>query len=299
MQPTFGTTAWVAELSAAAESAGAGTIWASDHLFWRRPAGECMTTLAVAAMATHHAALGTCVLQLPLRQPAVVAKQAAALQTLSGGRFVLGVGVGSHEGEYAAAGASFAARGRALDEGIATLRRAWAGARTADTAEYRLSPANPAPIWVGGSSPAARRRAATAADGWVPLFVAPGDYAAGLAEVRELAEAAGRNPSALTPAAVVVAAPGPDVARATESGLAWLSDLYGLPPKAFARHVVAGPPEHCAEAVARYHDAGAAHVVVMVAGDDAIDGFSSIASVVGRTGGREPSPAIEMAGVGA
>lgn len=304
---TFGTTEWITSICAQAESAGAGALWASDHLFWRRPAGECMTTLAVAASVLRRAALGTCVLQLPLRQPSAVAKQAAALQVLSGGRFVLGVGVGSHRGEYDAAGASFAGRGHALDAGIVAVRQAWstgtgeagtgeAGTGEGGTGDYRLAPALPAPVWVGGSSPAARRRAATLADGWVPLFLDPARFGTGVREVRDLAAAAGRDPSAIVAAVVMVASPGADAARAERSGLAWLADLYGLPPKAFARHLVAGPPERCAEVVAAYHDAGAAHVVVMVAGDDAPGGFASIASLVGRTGGREPSPAIEMAG---
>ena len=72
-------------------------------------------------------------LQLPLRRPAAVAKQAAALQLLSGGRFVLGVGVGIHEGEYERAGVDFHRRGRLMDEGVAKVRAAWASAGAAPT----------------------------------------------------------------------------------------------------------------------------------------------------------------------
>src|SRR6202035_5368334 len=73
-----------------AEAAGAGALWACDHLFWHGPALETLSALGVAAAATRRAAIGSCVLQLPLRNAAVVAKQAAALQHLSGGRMVLG-----------------------------------------------------------------------------------------------------------------------------------------------------------------------------------------------------------------
>ena len=142
----------------AAEDAGAAALWACDHLFWHGPALEAMTALAVAATATRRAAIGTCVLQLPLRHPPAVAKQAAALQHLSGGRMVLGVGVGTHRGEYDAAGVDFATRGRRLDEGIATLRRAWAS--PGDGSYAQLPAPAPVPVWVGGSSeaaPAARR----------------------------------------------------------------------------------------------------------------------------------------------
>ena len=108
---------------------GADALWACDHLFWHGPSLEPMTALAIAATATDTATLGTCVIQLPLRQAPVVAKQAASLQTLTRGRFVLGVGVGSHAGEYEQAGLDYHARGRQLDAGIAELRRSWASGR--------------------------------------------------------------------------------------------------------------------------------------------------------------------------
>ena len=123
---TTGSAAEVAELWRRAEATGADSLWAVDHLYWPHPMGESLTTLAVAAGATSSATLGTCVLQLPLRRPAAVAKQATALQLLSGGRFVLGVGVGIHEGEYIRAGVDFHRRGALMDEGIAEMQRAWA-----------------------------------------------------------------------------------------------------------------------------------------------------------------------------
>ena len=152
-----------------AEQLGADALWACDHLFWHGPSLESMMALAVAATATHSAMLGTCVIQLPLRQAPVVAKQAASLQTLTRGRFILGVGVGSHAGEYEQAGRDYHSRGRQLDAGIGELRRSWAsggGVTAGDTAaegadRYRQLPEPPAvPVWVGrllGSSPASGR----------------------------------------------------------------------------------------------------------------------------------------------
>ena len=106
----------VSELCRQVEDSGADSLWAVDHLFWPHPIGEPLTTLAVASVATTRPMLGTCVLQLPLRRPAAIAKQATALQLLSGGRFVLGVGVGVHEGEYERAGTEYHRRGRLMDE---------------------------------------------------------------------------------------------------------------------------------------------------------------------------------------
>jgi len=266
----------LAELCRRVEATGAASLWAVDHLFWPHPIGEALTTLAVAAVATSGPLLGTCVLQLPLRRPEAVAKQATALQRLSSGRFVLGLGVGSHEDEYERAGVDFHRRGRLMEDGVAGLRAAWdvPGAPGAPDAEYVQEPASaaPVPLWFGGSSDAARRRAARVGDGWVPLFLDPEDYAAGLAALRRETADAGREPDAVEAAVVVFACVGDDV-EAPARGASWLSHLYRLPPKAFQRHLVAGSPETCAAALGRYADAGARHIVVMVAGSPAVEHF--------------------------
>ena len=119
----------IAQLTAVcrgAEQLGADALWACDHLFWHGPSLECMVALAIAATATDRSLIGTSVLQLPLRQAPAVAKQSATLQTLTQGRVILGVGVGSHPGEYEQAGIDYHSRGRQLDAGIAELRRSWA-----------------------------------------------------------------------------------------------------------------------------------------------------------------------------
>jgi alkanesulfonate monooxygenase SsuD/methylene tetrahydromethanopterin reductase-like flavin-dependent oxidoreductase (luciferase family) len=277
--PTFGSTQWVSALAAGAEEAGAGGIWVTDHLFWRVPTIECLTTVAVAASATHRAILGSCVLQLPLRAAAVLAKQAAALQVLSGGRFVLGVGIGSHRREYDLAGVPFARRGTAFDSGIAALRSAWHGeASSSEPHEYRLAPAPPVPVWVGGSSDAALHRAATLGDGWVPLFLGPEEFGASLTHLRALASSEGRDPAAIAAAPVMVTSIGDDASRARASGCTWLSRLYSLPPKAFQRHLVAGSVDHCAQSARAYLDAGATHVIVMIAADNALEQFTALAA---------------------
>jgi alkanesulfonate monooxygenase SsuD/methylene tetrahydromethanopterin reductase-like flavin-dependent oxidoreductase (luciferase family) len=269
------------ELCQRAEATGADSLWAVDHVFWPHPINECLTTLAIAAAATRRPTLGSCVLQLPLRQPAAVAKQAAALQHLSGGRFVLGVGVGSHEGEYIRAGVDFHTRGRQMDRGIAALGSAWsAGSDGVDepAAGYLMEPRAPrVPLWIGGSSPAARRRAAAVGDGWVPLFLGPDEYGAALSELRRDTEGAGRHPDDVETAVVVFVRVGPPAA-ARQDGLRWLSELYRVPPKAFERHLVAGPSEECAAALGRFVEAGAGHIVVMVAGTDAVGQFGLLRS---------------------
>lgn len=272
----------LAELCRQAEATGADSLWVVDHLYWPHPIGEAFTTLAVAAVTTSRPLLGTCVLQLPLRPPAVVAKQATALQLLSDGRFVLGLGVGIHEPEYVRAGIDYRRRGQLMDEGVDGLRRAWAGL-DAGGDDYVQAPASaPIPLWFGGASAAARRRAAAVGDGWVPLFLAPDKYKAALAALRRETAGAGRDPESVQAGVVVFACVGDDD-EAPVRGARWLSELYRLPPKAFQRHLVAGSPETCAAALADYADAGARHILVMVAGSPAVEHFGLLqAAFVGQ-----------------
>jgi alkanesulfonate monooxygenase SsuD/methylene tetrahydromethanopterin reductase-like flavin-dependent oxidoreductase (luciferase family) len=224
-------------------------------------------------MATTRAAVGTCVLQLPLRHPPAVAKQASALQHLSGGRLVLGVGVGTHRGEYDAAGVVYAGRGRQLDEGLDSLQRSW-GAGGAGG--YRQLPdAGPIPVWMGGSSEAALRRAGRRGDGWIPLFVPPEDYASAMGRLDKEAERAGRRPADVARAIVTFVSVG--ARGAADRGREWMSSLYGLPAKVFSRHLVTGGARACATSLARFVEAGAGHIAVFVADDDPLDQFEDVA----------------------
>ena len=115
----------------------------------------------------------------------------------------------------------------------------------------------------------------------MPLFLTPEDYADALAALRRETAEAGRAEDAVVPAVVVFAAVGDD--DAGERGAAWLSHLYRLPAKAFRRHLVAGSPETCAAGLRRFAGAGAAHIVVMVAGSPAVDQFGALlAAFAGR-----------------
>jgi alkanesulfonate monooxygenase SsuD/methylene tetrahydromethanopterin reductase-like flavin-dependent oxidoreductase (luciferase family) len=232
-------------------------------------------------MATTHAAVGTCVLQLPLRHPPDVAKQAASLQHLSGGRFVLGVGVGGHEGEYEAAGVVYAGRGRRLDDGLDTLERSW---EAEGAGRYRQLPEpERIPVWVGGSSEAALRRAARRGDGWIPLFVPPEDYGAAMGRLDKEIERSGRRPTDVARAIVAFVSVG--ARGAADRGRTWMSSLYGLPTKMFSRHLVAGGARVCAASLARFVEAGAGHVAVFVADDDPLVQFEDVAGeFAGLTG---------------
>ncbi len=164
-----------------------------------------------------------------------------------------------------------------MDEGIAAMRTAWGTGSNAES-RYRQEPTSPrVPLWIGGASPAARQRAAAVGDAWVPLFVTADDYGPALEHLRTETVAAGRPVDAVEPAVVVFVHVGRD-GQAHEDGAQWLSDLYGVPPKAFERHLVAGSSESCAAALGRFVEAGARHIVVMVAGANAVRHFGFLRS---------------------
>ncbi|MEU0852955.1 LLM class flavin-dependent oxidoreductase [Streptomyces flaveolus] len=149
------------------EGLGFGALMVSDHVAitpdvaerYPEPFYEPFTTLSWLAGLTTTVRLGTTVLVLPYRHPLLVARMTANLHQLSGGRFVLGAGVGWARQEFEALGVPFTARGRLTDECLGILREA----RDAGRQEGHV------PVWIGGHSEAALRRAARFGDAWHPL----------------------------------------------------------------------------------------------------------------------------------
>ena len=173
------------------------------------PVADPLTCLAFVAAATERILLGTGVLLLPYHHPVALAKRLATLDVLSKGRMrLLTVGVGALPGEAAAGGVDFATRGRRADEAIDVLRLLWSGGEDGVSYDGEFfsftslcsypKPLDRLPIHVGGSSPAAARRAGQRGDGYFPggrLTRAERD--AQLELMRETARAAGRDPGAL------------------------------------------------------------------------------------------------------
>jgi probable F420-dependent oxidoreductase len=147
----------------------------------------------------------TQVLILAQRQTVLVAKQAASLDVLSGGRFRLGVGVGWNEVEFVGLNENFHNRGRRSEEQVAVMRALWAEPhvdfkgrwhRIEDAGINPLPGARKIPLWYGGHAEVTLRRCARWGDGWMPLAYPPGDAAgAAIATLRRYAEEAGRDPA--------------------------------------------------------------------------------------------------------
>jgi alkanesulfonate monooxygenase SsuD/methylene tetrahydromethanopterin reductase-like flavin-dependent oxidoreductase (luciferase family) len=171
------------------EEAGFQSLSVLDRLVFDNY--EALTTLAAAAAVTSRAQLITAVLLAPLHtNTALLAKQAATIDAISGGRLVLGIGVGSREDDYEAAGADFHHRGRNLNRALSRLRRIWDGIEGIGPAP--ASPGGPQ-ILIGGRSPAALWRAAHFGEGWIQGGGGPQSFADGVAAVRAAWEDAGRG----------------------------------------------------------------------------------------------------------
>jgi probable F420-dependent oxidoreductase len=174
----------------------------------KMPILEAFMTLSYIAASTSRIGLGTEVLVLPQRQPVLVAKQLSTLDTLSGGRTRLGVGVGWQESEFEALGEDFKTRGRRMDEAIRLIRACWGDEQVDFAGEfYRINAmamepkpvqGDRLPIWIGGASPRSLERTGTLGDGWLAGAEEPEVAARLLSEIRGHAEAANRDPASIS-----------------------------------------------------------------------------------------------------
>ncbi|HSI97601.1 MAG TPA: TIGR03619 family F420-dependent LLM class oxidoreductase [Gaiellaceae bacterium] len=183
--PNFGEGSSPDGIRQAAESAedlGFDSVWATEHIIVGpegvNPYGRVyapLVTLGWIAGFTERVALGTSILLAPLHHPIHLAKEAATLQELSGGRLLLGLGMGWHEDEFRYLGVEFRGRGRRADEGIRLVRALWRGERNFTGEHWSLEDATFAPLpdpepelWFGGSSRRAVRRALEHGGVWHP-----------------------------------------------------------------------------------------------------------------------------------
>jgi alkanesulfonate monooxygenase SsuD/methylene tetrahydromethanopterin reductase-like flavin-dependent oxidoreductase (luciferase family) len=186
-----------------AEGLGFDLLMMSDHIVitpdvakeYPPPFYEPFTTLAWLAGVTGSIRLGTTVLIAPYRHPLLIARMAANLNDLSGGRLVLGVGVGWAVQEFDALGVPFRQRGTLTDDYLRAIRAAWE-----NDEDYR---AGPIPIWVGGNSDAGLRRAVRLGDAWHPLRFTMAWLREALGRMTEYADQQGRPVPSLMPRIVL------------------------------------------------------------------------------------------------
>jgi len=262
-----------------AEPLGFDSLWASDHLAFHVPVPESLTLLAFAAAATQRIALGTAVYLVPLRHPVLIAKQAATLDALCEGRFVLGVGIGGeYPPEFDAVGVPVHERGARTDEAIPLLRRLWSERDVVHAGRFfRLGPVTieprpqrpgGPPIWVGGRAPRALRRAGRLGDGYISHMVSPEHYQANLATIAGHAREVGRGGRRFATAAFLFTALGSRFEDAHAAAAKALARVYARPFEDAARkYCLLGRPEDCLEQMRRFCRVGVRHFILSPLGD--------------------------------
>jgi probable F420-dependent oxidoreductase len=270
-----------AELAAVARACDANGFYSvsvCDHVAIPRERAPTMTTtwydtvatLGWIAGFTARVRLLSHVYVVAYRHPLQTAKAFATLDALSGGRAILGVGAGHVEGEFDALGVPFAQRGRITDEAVMAIRAALSDEWGGGDVGQRPRPVQPGgpPIWVGGSSDAALRRAARLGDGWLPQGPPEGGMATAIATLRRLREDAGRD--------------GP---FAIGGGI----NLYvGQPSFEVPRWTVTGEADKIAATVRDLVALGVNHVAVRIASRTCQEHVDQIAAF-----GRDVAPLVE------
>lgn len=257
-----------------AEALGFDSLWVGDHVAFHVSIPDSLTLLAFAAGATERILLGTAVYLVPLRHPTLIAKSAATLDQLSGGRLVLGVGIGGeYPPEFAAVEVPVRERGARADEALPLLRRLWSETQvTHEGRHFHLGPvtlepkpARPGgpPLWVGGRAPAAMRRAGRLGDGYISHMASAERYRANLELIAASAREAGRGPLPFSTAAFLFTCMDDRFERAHARAAALLGRLYARPFEDAARkYCLLGPASACLEQLRSFAAAGARHFIL-------------------------------------
>ena len=268
-------------LAQRAEGLGYDSVWVGDSLL-ARPRHEPLSLLAGVAGRTDKVALGTAVLLPALRNPVLLAHQAATLDQISQGRLILGVGIATDvpniRAEFEAAGVPFEKRVGRMLEGLQLCRALWRGEPVDWDGRWQVKdavlgptphrPGGPA-IWGGGSVEAALKRAGRYYDGWFPTGPDAVRWGEQWGQVQDYARAAGRDSSALVGAIYLTLAVDEDAGAAEQCIDRFLESYYGQPAELLKRRQACygGPAAGAADWLAGYVAAGASHLVLRFAGD--------------------------------
>jgi probable F420-dependent oxidoreductase len=264
-----------------AEELGYDSVWVSDHVIvphanlvnFGQAVFDPFVTLSVIAGATRRVQLGTTVLIVPYRNPVVTAKMVSSLDALSGGRVVLGVGVGWVAAESAVLGVPFAERGRMTDEYLRAMQALWTQKAPAFSGAYTqfsgivfepkpVQQPHP-PIWVGGHSKAALRRTVELGAVWHPINRPPEELRHGRAMLAELAKA---PPPAIT----------------LRNDVRVLARGGDVPHSAHAGRVIAGEPSALVDQLAELADCGVEHLVCEFLSEDGAELHAQMAAFAER-----------------
>lgn len=264
-----------------AERHNFGWLTLGDHLSFAVPVLDPLIQMAAAAALTRKVGMLTAVYLLPLRHPAAVAKQVVTLDRMTEGRLIFGVGIGGEfASDYNAVGVPIAERGARLSEGIQVLRKLWSGEKVSHQGRFYsfndiqmlpapVQPGGP-PIWIGGRSDAALRRAGELGDGYISYVVTPDMFRSAMEKIAAAAESVKRPPKPFGTAHVLFVRMGKNRDEALEHATKHLSIRYAMDfRKAADRYCALGRPVDVAEMLGKFHAAGVRTVVIDMIGEPA------------------------------
>ncbi len=289
-------------VATAAERLGYHSVWGNDHLTtqkyvkeaWPDPPNyyEPLVALSFVASVTKRIGLGTSIIVMPMREPVVLAKQVATLDQFSGGRLLLGIGVGAYREEFEAInpGKKGANRGHMVEEGIQALRCLFTERHATfrgkhfhfeDVESYPKPLQNPLPIYVGGNTLDAAKRAGAWGQGWLPAVLPPDQLKERLGLLRRSAEEAGRDPSTIDVAPQFSVS----IGRTHEEALSHFRDsgmyhhlvslkkstLKDVDLSRVEQYNLVGTAEEICDKVRLYADAGVTHFCALIFGTASIE----------------------------
>ena len=258
-------------LARRAEELGVDSLFAGDHVTFYGFGNDGLQTLTAIAAVTETIELKTSVYLLPLRHPMPVALQVAILDQLSRGRFILGVGVGGEDPhEFTSCGVDPRTRGARTDEALQILRRVWTEDEITfqgrhfqlDRARLEPKPFRPGgvPIYIGGRSDAALRRAALYGDGWTGIWNSPRRLREAREKIDAWAAEAGRSGGDIELGMQVWSSVDRNREKARDRVAARMESAYRTPFSSFERYVPYGSPAAIAEFIAPYLEGGCRHL---------------------------------------
>jgi probable F420-dependent oxidoreductase len=248
------------------EDVGLDSIWPSDHIVSRQPSLDVACLMALFAARTKRIKMGPSVLVLPPRDPVQVAKTFATLDHLSGGRrrVIMAVGLGGDPRDSLVSGIPIAERAGRMREGVEVMRRLWAEPKVSYAGRYyrfenvTIEPrpvGGPLDVWIGGNSEAAMRRVARWGDGWMPSFITPDEFAAGLEKITAFAAESGRTFDPDEAGVLALTHVDRDGRRAREVAERFF-ERSPFPPEALAERCIFGEPAEAIARLERYVAAG-------------------------------------------
>lgn len=262
----------VRDVSLRAEELGYDSLWTQERIIGPSVSLEPLALLSYLAAVTEKVRLGVSVLVLPLRSPPQLAKTLATLDVLSGGRLIVGIGLGGSDKDAPAYGFESKRRVRRFNEALELMDAFWKNETVEFEGElYSLSDGSMAPkpiqkprppVWFGARAEAAIRRAAKYGDGWMgPGSSSADDFRESVTMLRDALDAEGRDPASYPVSKRVYVAIDDDADRAERRLTNWFGHHYGNAEMA-SRVSIWGTADHCYEQIDAIIEAGAEHFLL-------------------------------------